>query len=129
LSESLILRAASRTSQTVLACLMGVIFSVVIPWRHVVANHVRRGGDRWRRRRHEVAGGACRLGLRNERGMHARRAAGRTAQHRRLPGAGRHAVNLPQPKPRQREACPDIHHCGGPANSRRGDRPQILDIV
>jgi hypothetical protein len=73
--------------------------------------------------------GACRLGLRNERGMHARRAAGRTAQHQRLPGAGRHAVNLPQPKPHHREAISRHSPLRGPANSRRGDRPQILDIV
>jgi hypothetical protein len=38
----------ARTSETVLACLMGVIFPVVIPWRYVVANFVMRRGERWR---------------------------------------------------------------------------------
>lgn len=36
------------TAETVLACLMGVIFPLVIPWRHVVASYVTGAGDRWR---------------------------------------------------------------------------------
>ena len=38
----------ARTSETVLACLMGVIFPIVIPWRYVIANYVKQRGDRWR---------------------------------------------------------------------------------
>jgi hypothetical protein len=37
----------AKTSETVLACLMGVIFPIVIPWRYVIANYVMRRGDRW----------------------------------------------------------------------------------
>jgi len=36
------------TWETVKACLMGiVIFPVAIPWRHVVANYLKKPGDRW----------------------------------------------------------------------------------
>jgi hypothetical protein len=38
----------AKTSETVLACLMGVIFPIVVPWRYVVANYVTLRGDRWR---------------------------------------------------------------------------------
>ena len=38
----------AKTWETAVACLMGVIFPIVIPWRYVVANYVRRRGDRWR---------------------------------------------------------------------------------
>jgi hypothetical protein len=38
----------ANTWETAVACLMGVIFPVVIPWRYVVANYVMKGGDRWR---------------------------------------------------------------------------------
>ena len=38
----------AKTSETVLACLVGVIFPIVIPWRYVVANYVMKSGDRWR---------------------------------------------------------------------------------
>jgi hypothetical protein len=36
------------TAETVKACLMGVIFPLVIPWGYVIANYVRGAGDRWR---------------------------------------------------------------------------------
>jgi putative effector of murein hydrolase len=36
----------AKTSETVLTCLMGVIFPVVIPWRYVIANYLMRRGDR-----------------------------------------------------------------------------------
>lgn len=36
------------TSETVLACGMGVIFPIVIPWRYVFAHYVTKGGDPWR---------------------------------------------------------------------------------
>lgn len=36
------------TSETVFACLMGVVFPIVIPWRYVFANYVTGRGDRWR---------------------------------------------------------------------------------
>ena len=36
------------TRETILACLMGVIFPVVIPWGYVVAKYVRQPGERWR---------------------------------------------------------------------------------
>ena len=38
----------AKTSETVLACLMGVIFPIVIPWRYVFSNYVMKRGDRWR---------------------------------------------------------------------------------
>ena len=34
----------AKPSETVLACLMGVIFPAVIPWRYVVANYVMQRG-------------------------------------------------------------------------------------
>ena len=37
----------AKTS-AVLACLMGVIFPIVIPWRYVFSNYVMKRGDRWR---------------------------------------------------------------------------------
>ncbi len=36
------------TAETVKACLMGVIFPLVIPWRYVFANYVMQRSDRWR---------------------------------------------------------------------------------
>ena len=36
------------TSETATACLMGVIFLVVIPWPYVFANYLLKPGDRWR---------------------------------------------------------------------------------
>lgn len=36
------------TRATAVACLMGILFPLVIPWRYVVANYVTRRGDRWR---------------------------------------------------------------------------------
>lgn len=33
---------------TAFACLVGVVFPIVIPWRYVIANYVLRTGDRWR---------------------------------------------------------------------------------
>jgi hypothetical protein len=38
----------AKTSETVLACLMGVIFPIVIPWRYVFSDYVMKRGDRWR---------------------------------------------------------------------------------
>lgn len=43
------------TMETVKACLMGIVlFPIVIPWPYVLANYVRKPGDRWKR----VAAGA-----------------------------------------------------------------------
>jgi hypothetical protein len=36
------------TLSTVYECLVVIVFVVVIPWRHVLANYVTRPGDRWR---------------------------------------------------------------------------------
>jgi hypothetical protein len=33
---------------TIQACLVIMIFDLVIPWRHVFANFVQQGGDRWK---------------------------------------------------------------------------------
>ena len=38
----------ANTADTVTACLMGVIFPVVIPWPYVFGNYVRKPADRWR---------------------------------------------------------------------------------
>ena len=39
----------AETQETVKACLMGiVIFPIVIPWPYVLANYVKKPGDRWR---------------------------------------------------------------------------------
>lgn len=39
----------AATWETVYACLMGwVIFPLVIPWPYVIANYVKKAGDRWR---------------------------------------------------------------------------------
>lgn len=38
----------AKTWETAAACLMGVIFPVVIPWPYVFANYVMKRGDRWR---------------------------------------------------------------------------------
>jgi hypothetical protein len=37
-----------NTWATASACLMGVIFPIVIPWSYVIANYVMKPGDRWR---------------------------------------------------------------------------------
>jgi hypothetical protein len=36
-------------SATAFACLMGVIFPIVIPWRYVAATYLTKRGDRWAR--------------------------------------------------------------------------------
>jgi hypothetical protein len=36
------------TAETVKACLMGVIFPLVIPWGYVLRHYVKEDGDRWR---------------------------------------------------------------------------------
>lgn len=36
------------TADTIQACLMGVIFPIVIPWRYVFTHFVRESGDRWK---------------------------------------------------------------------------------
>ena len=38
------------TAQTAIACLMGVIFPIIIPWSYVFKNYVKKAGDPWRRR-------------------------------------------------------------------------------
>ncbi|MCU1349161.1 MAG: hypothetical protein JWO56_2191 [Acidobacteria bacterium] len=38
----------AATAETIVACLWGVIFPIVIPWRYVWANYVKAPGDRWR---------------------------------------------------------------------------------
>jgi hypothetical protein len=35
-------------AQTIQACLMAVIFPILIPWRYVVATFVQQAGDRWK---------------------------------------------------------------------------------
>lgn len=35
-------------TETLVACLMGVIFPLVIPWRHLWTSYVTAPGDRWR---------------------------------------------------------------------------------
>ena len=41
------LRGDADTWQTARACLMVVIFPIVIPWPYVFANYVTRRDDRW----------------------------------------------------------------------------------
>ena len=41
-------RMDAETSAIASACLMGVIFPIVIPWPYVVRNYLLRRGDRWR---------------------------------------------------------------------------------
>lgn len=41
-------RFDADTAETVQACLMGVIFPIVIPWRYVIAEYVLKPADRWR---------------------------------------------------------------------------------
>ena len=36
------------TAESVRACLMGAIVPIVIPWRYVFANYVKKHGDQWR---------------------------------------------------------------------------------
>jgi hypothetical protein len=40
-------RIDGDTAETVTACLMGIIFPVVIPWGYVWRHYVRAPGDRW----------------------------------------------------------------------------------
>ena len=35
-------------AQTIQACLMGIIFPIVIPWRYVFSNFAQQAGDRWK---------------------------------------------------------------------------------
>jgi uncharacterized membrane protein len=37
----------AQTWSTAAACLLGVIFPFVIPWRHVFENYLMKRGDRW----------------------------------------------------------------------------------
>lgn len=39
----------AATTETAIACLMAVVFPIVIPWRYVIENYVTREGDAWRR--------------------------------------------------------------------------------
>jgi hypothetical protein len=41
------------THETIVACLMGVIFPVVMPWRYVFDQYVKAKGDRWTPQRPE----------------------------------------------------------------------------
>jgi hypothetical protein len=36
------------TVATVQACLVAIVFPIVIPWRYVLENYLRKPGDRWR---------------------------------------------------------------------------------
>jgi hypothetical protein len=38
------------TRETMKACLMGIVFPLVIPWRYVLAHYVKAPGDSWRKR-------------------------------------------------------------------------------
>lgn len=40
-------RIDADTMETVQACLMGIIFPIVIPWPYVLANYVKKTGERW----------------------------------------------------------------------------------
>jgi hypothetical protein len=47
------------TAQTAVECLMGIIVPIVIPWRYVFANYLRKPGDRWGfGSRHEISNSA-----------------------------------------------------------------------
>ena len=37
----------ARTWSTVMDCLLAVILVPLIPWRYVIANYIRKPGDRW----------------------------------------------------------------------------------
>ncbi len=41
-------RVDEGTQETIVACLMGIIFPLVIPWPYVWAHYVKRPADRWR---------------------------------------------------------------------------------
>ena len=43
-------RMAPGTAESAIACLMGVIFPIIIPWSYVLENYVRKAGDPWRAR-------------------------------------------------------------------------------
>jgi hypothetical protein len=40
-------RVDAATAETIKACLMGVIFPFIIPWRYVWTHFVAKAGDRW----------------------------------------------------------------------------------
>ncbi|HEX5422572.1 MAG TPA: hypothetical protein VFW94_03420 [Candidatus Acidoferrales bacterium] len=35
------------TKQTIVACLMGIIFPIAIPWPYVYRKYIKESGDRW----------------------------------------------------------------------------------
>lgn len=41
-------RVDADTAETVKACLLGIIFPIIMPWRYVFADYVRAAGERWR---------------------------------------------------------------------------------
>ncbi len=43
-------RMDAGTAESAIACLMGVIFPMIIPWSYVVENYVKKAGDPWRGR-------------------------------------------------------------------------------
>jgi len=40
----------AATRETLANCLMGIVVPIAIPWRYVLANYVRKPGDRWKGR-------------------------------------------------------------------------------
>ncbi len=40
-------RIDADTAESIRACLMGIIVPIVIPWRYVFENYVKKHGDRW----------------------------------------------------------------------------------
>lgn len=46
----------AANASTVFDCLLGaIVVPLVLPWRYVVANYIRKPGDRWRRRPDDAA--------------------------------------------------------------------------
>jgi hypothetical protein len=43
-------RMDAATADSAIACLMGVIFPIIIPWPYVYENYVKKAGDPWRGR-------------------------------------------------------------------------------
>jgi hypothetical protein len=41
-------RMDADAAETAYECLMAIIFLVVVPWRYVFENYVKKGADRWR---------------------------------------------------------------------------------
>jgi hypothetical protein len=41
-------RVDANTHETIVDCLTGIIFPIVIPWPYVFANYFRKPGDRWK---------------------------------------------------------------------------------